>query len=112
MKVSEQDIQRDSIFIFEEDDSIKGFYHFRAVGEEAELVWLFIKPASIGKGIGKSLWQHLMNTIKGMHIQEFIIKSDPHAEEFYLRLGAKRIGLAKSTVNEHLQLPLLKYKIE
>lgn len=107
IRISERDIYEDHVFVVEDDVNIFGFYHFKRI--EPELIWFFVNPRSVGKGIGRLLWNHLIKIIKELGITEFIIKSDPNAESFYIKQGAKRIGLKSSTVNENMKLPLLKY---
>ena len=46
----------------------------------------------MGRGIGRSLFQHAVEGLResGGHVLK--IGSDPNAEGFYQRLGAKRVG--------------------
>ncbi|MED1569155.1 GNAT family N-acetyltransferase [Bacillus paramycoides] len=69
-------------------------------------------PVCIGKGIGKLLWLHLLQQAKQLPIKEFTIDSDPYAEAFYLKMGAKRIGDIQSTVFSNRRLPLLCTEME
>ncbi|MBH5317677.1 GNAT family N-acetyltransferase [Paenibacillus sp. GSMTC-2017] len=110
LKITDREIEDEQVFVYEVAGNIKGYYHFRT-NDEPELVWLFVKPDSIGTGIGKLLWNHLLSTLKHTEIISFVIKSDPNAEQFYLRLGAHRIGLKDSTVDSEMKLPVLKYVI-
>jgi len=109
IKISASEIECDHVYLYEDDHEILGFYHFTCRQETSELIWFFIHPSSIGKGIGKILWTHLLSITKELEIKEFLIKSDQNAEAFYIKQGAKRIGLKPSTVNADIQLPLLTY---
>jgi hypothetical protein len=40
-----------------------------------------------------------------------IVVSDPHAEGFYLKLGARRIGSRVSDLEPGRQLPLLRFAL-
>jgi N-acetylglutamate synthase-like GNAT family acetyltransferase len=109
IQITIEQIIRDHVYVCEHDEGIQGFYHFHISGGEAELVWLFVHPRSIGTGIGNILWNHVIKLIRELEIKEFIIKSDPNAEPFYIKYGARRIGWMPSSVNAELSLPLLMY---
>ena len=85
IKVTERDIENNHVYLYQEGRDILGFYHFINKQEESELVWFFVHPSSIGNGIGKLLWNHLIELISELEINEFIIKSDPNAEPFYIK---------------------------
>lgn len=72
---------------------------------------LFIEPKEIGKGYGKALWQYMIEVAKDLGIRTVHFHSDPHAENFYIMMGAKRIGEIESTVFEGRKLPLLEAEI-
>ena len=59
---------------------------------EAELDHLWILPDYIGQGIGKQLFLYTAQRIQEMGYSEMIFTSDPHADGFYRKLGAERIG--------------------
>jgi GNAT superfamily N-acetyltransferase len=73
-----------------------------------ELEFLFIDPEHIGKGVGKILWDRFVLELHALDIRSFKILSDPGAESFYQKMGAKRIGMAMSSVR---MLPLLEFAI-
>jgi len=64
-----------------------GFAAIEQSGEEAMLDHLWVLPEYIGKGIGKRLFFHVAATIP-----QFVFTSDPHADDFYRKLGAQKIG--------------------
>lgn len=53
---------------------------------------LFIDPPVIGTGLGRRLWEHAISSASTRGFQNLTLESDPHAEPFYLRRGADRIG--------------------
>ena len=59
---------------------------------EAELDHLWILPDYIGQGIGKQLFLYTAQRIQEMGYAEMVFTSDPHADGFYRKLGAERIG--------------------
>jgi len=59
---------------------------------EAELDHLWILPDYIGQGIGKQLFLYTAQRIQEMGYPQLVFTSDPHADGFYRKLGAQRIG--------------------
>lgn len=64
-----------------------GFTAIEQRGEEAILDHLWVLPDYMGRGIGKRLFLHVAATIP-----RFVFTSDPHADAFYHKLGAQKIG--------------------
>lgn len=64
-----------------------GFAAIEQHGSEAVLEHLWILPGYIGKGIGKRLFLYVTTIVP-----RFVFTSDPHADEFYRKLGARKIG--------------------
>ncbi|HZG15469.1 MAG TPA: GNAT family N-acetyltransferase [Candidatus Bathyarchaeia archaeon] len=112
LTVTEEQIEEKLFFVAEVEGKITGFYSLAVNGEEAELSNLFISPASIGKGIGKALWTHMINTAHHHRLVRVMIHSDPHAEEFYRKMGAQRSGEVGSSVFPGRFLPLLEVRLQ
>ncbi|WP_336245805.1 GNAT family N-acetyltransferase [Paenibacillus apiarius] len=74
---------------------------------EKKLEALFIDPEHIGKGLGNLLWLDLLSKAKQLNIEEFTLDSDPNAEAFYVKMGAKRIGETPSTVFPDRRFPVM-----
>ncbi|MFC0628796.1 GNAT family N-acetyltransferase [Kribbella deserti] len=72
---------------------LQGFYLLEpAEGGTGELSALFVDPAAIGQGVGSALLAHAVITARDLGLHELTIDSDPFAEPFYLRHGARRTG--------------------
>lgn len=102
-------IEKNPVYVMEDGSKITAFYSFSL--EDKKLEALFIDPDHIGKGLGKALWSDLLNKAKQLNFEEFTIDSDPNAEAFYLKMGAKKIGEIPSTVFPGRSLPLLSVKV-
>ena len=76
--------------------------------QDWELDFLFIEPKFIGLGLGKLLWEKIIRRAKNLGIKRLILASDPGAESFYLKMGAKRIGQRKSLAR---YIPLLEFHL-
>jgi GNAT superfamily N-acetyltransferase len=93
-------------------DKIAGF---SAVVEDGNKVWLehlWVLPAQIGTGLGKKLFQHATGVAASTGASAMEIESDPNAEGFYKRMGARRIGEVVSEIEgEKRVLPLLTFDL-
>jgi N-acetylglutamate synthase-like GNAT family acetyltransferase len=73
---------------------------------------LFIKPDSIGQGIGKLLFQHAQEQAKQLGVRKLTLESDPNAREFYEHMGMKQIGEKKSMLFETERvLPIMELEL-
>jgi GNAT superfamily N-acetyltransferase len=90
---------------------IAGFYGFEPEEGGVGLDYLFVEPALIGRGIGSRLWHHAVTTARGLGHPALIVVSDPHAEAFYLRMGARRIGWRGSDLEPGRKLPVLRFPL-
>ena len=66
------------------------FYALTSAGGELEHLWVL--PAWIGSGVGSLLFEHAMREAARRGASAVAIESDPNAEGFYLRMGARRVG--------------------
>ncbi|MGE7691301.1 GNAT family N-acetyltransferase [Lysinibacillus sp. NPDC097214] len=107
--VTKESIEENPVFVMESVNKIVAFYSFTI--NEIKLDALFIDPDYIGKGFGRMIWDHLLNTAKELGISEFTLDSEPNAEGFYLKMGAKKIGSTPSTLFPDRHLPLMKVKV-
>lgn len=82
-------------FVLDEGRPV-GFYSLHGDPPQAELSFMFVAPAAIGKGYGSLLWRHAVQTAEKLGFQELVVDSDPHAEGFYLRMGSHRAATASS----------------
>ncbi len=73
---------------------------------------LWILPERIGQGIGRALFQHAVERAAARGATSLTIEADPHAEPFYLHMGATRVGAVTSEVDgQRRELPLLVYDL-
>ena len=75
-----------------DEDKILGFYALVAEDETMTLEHLWVSPEHIGTGIGRELFAHAVDKAISLNAKSIDIASDPNAEEFYRKMGAKRIG--------------------
>ena len=65
---------------------------------QAELEHMWIRPEHMGTGIGRALFHQTVARAAHLKATGLEISSDPNAEGFYQRMGAKRIGEVKSEI--------------
>lgn len=83
-----------------------GFYALTGRAPVIELEHCWVVPARIGRGVGARLVAHAAATCRAAGATMLRIASDPFAEGFYRRMGARRVGVVPSTPRGRT-LPLL-----
>lgn len=107
-----QDIIADLVFQIVVDNNIVGWYSLTQNNQAAwEIDNFWILPKYIGQGLGRKLFNHLMQTAKKRRIKNVKVISDPNAEGFYLKMGGKRISEKESSIKGRM-LPILKFEIK
>lgn len=92
------------VYVAEEADEILGFYALTLQGEKAELEHMWVAPEHIGSGLGKELFVHAMRHAAGENVSALEISSDPNAEGFYEKMGARKIGELSSEIDGELRV--------
>jgi N-acetylglutamate synthase-like GNAT family acetyltransferase len=105
-------IKNTHTFLFNKDESMIGMYSFFKNEEgRVELEKFFLHPDYVGKGLGRQLWIACCNTAKELGVTEFILWSDPSAENFYLKMGCEKVAEEESPVMPNRYVPIMKYTI-
>jgi len=86
-------------FVAVAEASLLGFYLLTPTrrADTCELDFLFVEPTAIGRGVGQALFAHACTTARGLGYRSMVWGSDPHADGFYLRMGARTIGVRRSS---------------
>ncbi|MFI7358051.1 GNAT family N-acetyltransferase [Streptomyces avidinii] len=103
-------VRNNPVFVLEEDGKRLGFYAF--TDEDADLLLdkLFVDADEIGKGNGKLLWQHAIQTARELGRSELIVASDPNAAPFYAAMGAVPYA-TKPTAEPSWTLHMFRYAL-
>jgi GNAT superfamily N-acetyltransferase len=109
--ITEAFIINNPTYILKEDDHIIGFYGLLQKDDENSLEYFFIDSRYIGKGYGKMLWEHTIQTCKKLKIKEFTIITSPDARGFYFKMGATIHTHVDSLISTGSQTPKLIYKL-
>ena|SRR5690625_723970 len=93
------------------ESTIIGFYALSKSDSYFELEHLWLSPSHIGKGYGSELFKDAISQVSNRGGNVLKVCSDPNAEEFYLKKGAKKIGTVPSKPAGRT-LPLLELTIK
>jgi len=99
------------VYLASNDGRLGGFYGFLILDKEPFLYDFWVDPPFIGTGIGRTLWHHANGVARAHDYAHFLIESDPNAEAFYIRMGARRIG-ERVSPDSGRYLPLLRYDVD
>ena len=92
-------IAGNEVYVARLGDQIVGFYALLGSGAKLTLDHLWLAPAQIGTGIGRTLFKHAMATAKQLGATEIEIEAEPNAVGFYERMGAKLVHMHRTSVN-------------
>ncbi len=106
-------ISNNEVFAAKSNDELIGFYALTFEDGKAEFEHLWVRPDQIGQGVGRKLFEHAISKAASMNASVVEIASDPNAEGFYLKMGARRIGEIVSEIEGSKRaLPLLVFDID
>jgi len=95
-------------YLAQENERAMGFYVLTRESDGLHLDHLWIAPAAMGRGLGRELFEHAAQEGRALGYTALRIEADPNAEQFYQRMGAKRVGLRRTIVlGTERELPLL-----
>jgi GNAT superfamily N-acetyltransferase len=69
------DIERAHIYVLEEQEAIVGFYRLRVYEIGPFLDDLWVDPPYIGRGAGKRLWMHALESARSLKWDYFLIEA-------------------------------------
>jgi N-acetylglutamate synthase-like GNAT family acetyltransferase len=108
--VTADDIQKWPFIVAIKQGNLCGFSAVCEIEGEKMLDHLWVDPPYIGSGLGRTLFGEAVNRAKKLGWSSFTIASDPYAEPFYKKMGAKRIGKRESKIKRGFFLPLLEFR--
>jgi GNAT superfamily N-acetyltransferase len=97
------------IVVAERDGAVIGWYRLAGEPPAGLLDDLWVRPDAIGTGVGRLLWTDAVRAARLRGLRTLLIEADPHAEGFYLAMGAKRVGVVASSSIAGRTLPLLRF---
>ncbi len=98
-------LETDHVMVAEAETRILGVVQLSILGEEAELDKLFIDPEAAGMGVGGALLDWALDKARASGAKSLTLASDPFAQNFYEKYGARKIGTVPSEVDPDRTLP-------
>jgi predicted N-acetyltransferase YhbS len=88
LTITPEYIQAHPTFVAAMDREFVGFCALQFEGREALLDHLWVLPSRMRRGVGRALFQHAEEVARASGATRMKIVGDPHAEQFYARMGA------------------------
>ncbi len=117
LTISPEYISEHETWIAVMDDLVVAYYSLKSHparndGEELWLDNLWVLPEYIGRGIGKSLFEHALEKSRARGASLLKIEADPNAVSFYERMGAWRVSEHHSEVDGETRiLPVMEINL-
>ena len=115
LRITSGTLAREEVFVaVRVEDAVRvGFFGLRRDGDLWWLEHFWIAPAHMGQGSGRELFRAAVAIARKLGVRRLEIKSDPNAEGFYLRMGARRVGEERYLLlGKHpRELPLLVFEV-
>lgn len=110
LTVREEFVSGHPVYVAVRAASLVGFYALSRDGDRCELEHMWVDPPHMGSGIGTRLFDHATATARSLGGATLRIASDPNAEGFYRRMGARRVGEVASAPAGRM-LPVLTFDL-
>lgn len=96
LRYDERTLREQCVLVAELDGHVAGVCSFSCRGVDAALEGLWIDPALSRRGLGRTLVKETLRRAARTGAVRLHVDSEPRAEAFYLRLGARRVGTVPS----------------
>lgn len=108
LTITPEFITDNEVYVAMVESEVAGFYALIAAEGKLLLEHMWVDPDYMGAGLGKQLFNHALEVAASLNAVSIEIESDPNAEGFYKRMGARRIGEIASEIEGMPRLlPLL-----
>ncbi|MBL8519283.1 MAG: GNAT family N-acetyltransferase [Betaproteobacteria bacterium] len=75
-----------------------GVVQVAVAGMTGDLTHLWVDPKAMGQGAGRSMMAATFAHCRAAGVRRLTIDADPHAEAFYARFGARRVGAVPAPI--------------
>lgn len=94
------------------ENGTAGFYALTYSDDRAVLEHFWVLPRYMGRGIGRRLWKHALARCRNNGCTILEIESDPNAQGFYEKMGARKVGERVSELDGQPRvLPMLEINL-
>jgi N-acetylglutamate synthase-like GNAT family acetyltransferase len=108
LTVTPEECDGTSLLVAVAQGQIVGFAQVKGSPPVGELDDLWVDPWAMGRGVGRALFDAITARAREAGFRALMVDSDPHAESFYSRMGATRVGESRSTIDPARSLPRLR----
>ncbi len=108
LAITEDFINNAVLYVEEINGKIEGFFGVVPFGELNEAKF-YVNPANIKTGIGKILWQHVIQDLEKTELEYITIVIDGNAIGFYEKLGCINVGEQPSVISGGKYTPIMRY---
>ena len=92
LKLRPEEFAVSRVFVAESRGRLLGFCAIAPAPPSWSLEHMWVLPEFMGRGVGTALFRAACEHVKTRGGVTLSIESDPNAEGFYIRLGARRVG--------------------
>ncbi len=96
LEFTPESIRAWTVFIAEQAGCLVGVFAVSKPGDIADLEALWVHPSCVGQGLGRALFRKAVDEARAQGATSLVIKSDPNAKPFYIRMGASPAGSVPS----------------
>ena len=111
LTVSPDDCDGWSLQVAERAGQLLGFSRLAGHPPRVVLDDLWVEPATIGQGVGRLLLTAALERALAAGAAVLQLDADPHAEGFYRRAGAVRVGMVPSRLFADRALPRMEFRL-
>ena len=104
-------VSRDIVIALIEAGEVIGFYRIAGPPPDAMLMDFWILPAHQGRGNGRRLFDHAVDSARAGGFSRLVIESDPNAAGFYRSMGARLTGETASPLSLERMLPVFEFRL-
>ena len=112
LTISPQYIQENETWMAVVDVKPVAYYSLKQENESLWLDNLWVLPEFMGQGIGRRLFEHARERCLALGFSILKIEADPHAQSFYEKMGAHKVGEHHGEVDGHPRiLPVMEIEL-
>lgn len=112
LQLDPADIERDVVSVLEQDGVVIGWHRVRLTETHAELEDLWLEPAHIGLGHGRTLFEQAASVARAAGARTLEWDAEPFAEGFYAAMGGVVFDHVPSAVVDGRLLPRMRLRLD
>ncbi len=113
LEVTAQRLEQQRLWVASRQNELVGVVALTEVDElgQIELCDCWVEPNHMRQGIGAALLRFACEQATKMTATRLVLAADPNAEDFYLRMGAVKVG-ERASLPQGRKLPLMAIELE